>query len=49
MSMAIMRLIKELRADIEELKNKNADLENRLAHMEQRKKPGPKPKAEQDG
>lgn len=40
-------LVKNCERVLTEMKAKMLDLEKRLAHMENRKKPGPKPKGEE--
>lgn len=46
MSMAIMRLIKDLRIELEELKKQVAELSD---NKPERKKPGPKPREQVNG
>lgn len=40
------RYLQAYQKKINDMENKLADYERRLAHMENRRKPGPKPKAE---
>lgn len=44
MSMALTNAVKKVAAENNELRLKLAELESRLARMENRKKPGPKPR-----